>query len=97
LDDYLAAFSRGVLPERSLDETISPVLGRAETVILGLRLDSGVAAAAIDDRHRQIVSEMTGLGLMEYSAGNVRLTRRGRLLSNEVFWRFLPEEQSVVK
>jgi oxygen-independent coproporphyrinogen III oxidase len=97
LDDYLAAFSRGVLPEKSLDEAINPVLRRAETVILGLRLDSGVAAADIGYRHRQIVLEMTDLGLMEYSDGNVRLTRRGRLLSNEVFWRFLPEEQGAVK
>jgi len=97
LDDYLAAFYRGVLPEKVLEETISPGLRLAETVILGLRLDEGVAAADLIDRHRETVDEMTGLGLMEYSGGNIKLTRRGRLLSNEVFWRFLPEEQGVVK
>jgi len=97
LDDYLSAFSSGDLPEKALDETISPGLRLAETVILGLRLDSGVATAGISDYHRRTVDEMIGLGLMEYADGNVRLTRRGRLLSNEVFWRLLPEEQGVVK
>jgi len=97
LDDYLAAFSRGVLPEKTLDEAISPGLHVAETVILGLRLDSGIAAANIGECHRRTVDEMIGLGLMESSDGNIRLTRRGRLLSNEVFWRFLPEEQGVMK
>jgi len=97
LDDYLAAFFRGVLPEKALEETISPGLRLAETVILGLRLDSGVAADDISDRYHQIVLEMMELGLMESSDGFIRLTRRGRLLSNEVFWRFLPEEQGVVK
>jgi len=97
LDDYLSAFSSGVLPERPLDEAISPGLHEAETVILGLRLDSGVSNDDISDRRRQIVIEMTDLGLMESSGGRIRLTRRGRLLSNEVFWRFLPEEQEAVK
>jgi oxygen-independent coproporphyrinogen-3 oxidase len=95
LDDYLAALSHGALPEKALDEAISPGLRLAETVILGLRLDSGIPAADISDRHRQTVGEMTDLGLMEYSDGNIRLTRRGRLLSNEVFWRFLPEKIEV--
>ncbi len=91
LDDYLSAFSHGALPEKALDEPISPELHLAETAILGLRLDAGISAAGIQDRYRQPVREMTDLGLLEYSGGNLRLTRRGRLLSNEVFWRFLPE------
>ena len=98
LDDYLAAFSRGVLPEREMDEKISPELQIAETVILGLRLDAGIGVDSLSNRcgadlrmryHRPL-SEMTELGLLEYTGGNLRLTRRGRLLSNEVFWRFLP-------
>jgi oxygen-independent coproporphyrinogen-3 oxidase len=92
LDDYLSAFSRGVFPEKALDEKISPELHLAETVILGLRLDTGVSAAGIQERYRQTAGDMTDLGLMEHSGGNLRLTRRGRLLSNEVFWRFLPED-----
>ncbi len=95
LDDYLLAFSRGALPEKAMDESISSELSLAETVILGLRLDAGVSAAGIQDRYRQPVAEMTALGLLEYSGGNLRLTRRGRLLSNEVFWRFLPEKIEI--
>jgi oxygen-independent coproporphyrinogen-3 oxidase len=30
------------------------------------------------------------LGLLEMNDGRIRLTRRGRLLGNEVFYRFLP-------
>jgi len=99
LDDYLAGFSRGALPEKEMDEKISPELQTAETVILGLRLNAGIGVdkiktqCAVDlrRRYRQSLGEMTELGLLEYSGGNLRLTRRGRLLSNEVFWRFLPE------
>ena len=99
LDEYLAAFSRGALPEKQLDEKISPELWLAETVILGLRLGEGVSVAKISgqsgidfqERYRRPVREMADLGLLEYSGGNIKLTRRGRLLSNEVFWRFLPD------
>jgi oxygen-independent coproporphyrinogen-3 oxidase len=34
---------------------------------------------------------MSIAGLLERTDGHISLTRRGRLLSNEVFWRFLPE------
>lgn len=87
LDGYLSA----ALPPRELDEKIGPDLRQAESVILGLRLDTGVAVAGFKDRYRRTVVEMTDLGLMEYSGDNIKLTRRGRLLSNEVFWRFLPD------
>jgi oxygen-independent coproporphyrinogen III oxidase len=101
LDDYLAAFSRGVLPEKNMDELISPELQVAETIILGMRLGEGIGIASVRERcgvdlrsrYRRPVREMTVLGLLEYSSGNLRLTRRGRLLSNEVFWRFLPDEK----
>ncbi len=87
LDDYLSA----TLPPRALDEAIGPGLRLAESAILGLRLDSGIAASGIKERYRETVGEMTELGLLERSGDNLRLTRRGRLLSNEVFWRFLPD------
>ena len=99
LDKYMADFSgklSPLLPE--LDEEIGPELALAETVILRLRLSEGVYAD--DIRHRfgidilthygRQVEEMVVAGLMERTDGNIKLTRRGRLLSNEVFWRFLP-------
>jgi oxygen-independent coproporphyrinogen III oxidase len=99
LDAYLAAFSRGTLTEKAMNEPISHELHLAETVILGLRLDEGINVEKItgqygvdfQERYRRPLREMNDLGLLECSGGNLRLTRRGRLLSNEVFWRFLPE------
>ncbi len=98
LDGYLAAFSGRVPPVPDLDEEIGPDLALAETVILGLRLDGGVCVDDIRSRfgidilarYRPQIEEMAGHGLLESAGRHLQLTRRGRLLSNEVFWRFLP-------
>jgi oxygen-independent coproporphyrinogen-3 oxidase len=98
LDKYLADFSGKSLPVPELDEEISPELELAETVILGLRLCEGIELDDIHRRfgidimvhYRQQVKEMVDAGLLEQVDGYIKLTRRGRLLSNEVFWRFLP-------
>jgi len=79
-------------------ETIARELEMAETLILGLRLNAGVAFADFrarfgEDaraRYARQLAEARALGLIELSDERVRLTRRGRLLSNEVFWRLLP-------
>jgi oxygen-independent coproporphyrinogen-3 oxidase len=99
LDKYLAYCSGKKPPVPELDEEISPEMEMAETVILGLRLGEGIKAADIKSRfgidilehYRQQIEEMTAAGLLEQADGRIRLTRRGRLLSNEVFWRLLPE------
>ena len=99
LDSYLNAFSRNLSPAWALDEEIGPELQLSETVILGLRLSEGIGLDDIKHRfgidllrhYEQQVGETAALGLLEYSGQGVRLTRRGRLLGNEVFWRFLPE------
>jgi oxygen-independent coproporphyrinogen-3 oxidase len=98
LDSYLNAFSRNLPPAWELDEEIGPELQLSETVILGLRLSEGVCLEGIRSRfgidllkhYSQQVDETAALGLLEYSEQRIRLTRRGRLLGNEVFWRFLP-------
>jgi oxygen-independent coproporphyrinogen-3 oxidase len=98
LDSYLNAFSRNSPPAWELDEEIVPELQLSETVILGLRLSEGVCLEGIRSRfgidllkhYSQQVDETAALGLLEYSGQRIRLTRRGRLLGNEVFWRFLP-------
>jgi oxygen-independent coproporphyrinogen-3 oxidase len=99
LDKYMADFSGKTSPMPELDEEIGPELELAETVILGLRLGEGINADDIQSRfgidilahYRRQVEEMADAGLLEQADGHIRLTRRGRLLSNEVFWRFLPE------
>jgi oxygen-independent coproporphyrinogen-3 oxidase len=98
LDSYLNAFSRNLPPAWELDEEIGPELQLSETVILGLRLSEGVCLEGIRSQfgidllkhYSQQVDETAALGLLEYSGQRIRLTRRGRLLGNEVFWRFLP-------
>ncbi|HLB27957.1 MAG TPA: hypothetical protein VJK47_01965, partial [Dehalococcoidales bacterium] len=43
----------------------------------------------------QQINEMTAAGLLEHTGNSLKLTRRGRLLSNEVFWRLLPAETNA--
>ena len=98
LDKYLAGFSGESSPVPELDEEINPELELAETAILGLRLDEGINQVDMHHRfgidilvhYRQQIEEMVDAGLLEQAGGHIKLTRRGRLLSNEVFWRFLP-------
>ncbi|MFC2022253.1 radical SAM family heme chaperone HemW [Chloroflexota bacterium] len=98
LDKYLADFSGKSSQVLELDEEINPELELAETAILGLRLCEGIDLDDIHRRfgidilvhYRQQVEEMVDAGLLEQADRHIKLTRRGRLLSNEVFWRFLP-------
>jgi oxygen-independent coproporphyrinogen-3 oxidase len=47
--------------------------------------------AAIDGYHT-VIADLIQDGLLEAASDRLRLTSRGRLLSNEVFARFLREE-----
>jgi len=104
VDKYVAAFSDRLEPEMDMDEEISPELQLAETVILGLRLCDGIDLNDIKSRfgidllecYSWPVEEMIEAGLLDHSGQHLRLTRRGRLLSNEVFWRFLPDNTDKV-
>jgi len=61
-----------------------------EVMFLGLRLNRGVDLfAKCAQRFKQEVGELLDLGLVEQSGEALRLTRKGRLLSNEVFERFI--------
>ena len=71
----------------------------AETLILQLRLGEGADAdklAKLFGReaispHLETLRRFVGIGLLSEEGGVFRLTPRGRLLSNEVFVRLLPE------
>jgi len=99
LDKYLADFSGESSPVPEIDDEIGPEMELAETAILGLRLCEGIDLDDIHRRfgidilvyYRQQVEEMVDAGLLEQAGRRLILTCRGRLLSNEVFWRFLPE------
>lgn len=68
-----------------------------ELFFLGLRLNRGVELVTVVEefgidaveRYRPQITELEQLGLLSIDDGWLRLTNRGRLLSNEVFTRFL--------
>lgn len=70
-------------------------------MFLGLRLNRGIDLNALEpairERLDQQVRELSDLGLVEHSGSFLRLTSRGRLLSNEVFERFIGSEESVAE
>ncbi|ACZ61892.1 radical SAM family heme chaperone HemW [Dehalococcoides mccartyi] len=98
LDEYLFCWQNNCPPEPSENIHVDLANQLAETIILGLRLDNGVSAEYVENRFGPCVmdvyypqiQECVELGLLEEHDRCIRLTPRGRLLSNEVFWRFLP-------
>jgi len=89
LEEYLAG-----APVRS--SVISNISALEETFFLGLRLIRGVDLkkvagqfGAIAESMSPMITELQSEGLLESDGAAVRLTSRGRLLSNEVFQRFL--------
>jgi oxygen-independent coproporphyrinogen-3 oxidase len=90
--------------------TITPVAAQAaveESFFLGLRLNRGVDLSRIMNCHPEqsegpaffdsAIESCIHDGLLEQQGAIVRLTARGRLLSNEVFARFLTEKMEETK
>jgi oxygen-independent coproporphyrinogen-3 oxidase len=76
-----------------------------EAFFLGLRLNRGIDLAEVEKYfgcgssgpYKCRISELLASGLLFQSGDNLRLTPRGRLLSNEVFQQFLrPQETAVL-
>jgi oxygen-independent coproporphyrinogen III oxidase len=76
---------------------VSPAAALEETFFLGLRLTCGVnlrqVAAEFGEEaiagFSETIADFVGTGLMERQGDVIRLTPQGRLLSNEVFERFI--------
>ena len=70
----------------------------ADTAILALRLTEGLSLSGFQERfgvafdavYGHVLGELVPLGLIERDGDRLRITRRGRLLSNEVFARLMP-------
>ena len=86
--------------------TVTPVSKQAaleESLFLGLRLSRGVDLARIRAEFgaervagcESVIEKCAEDGLLEKQGAWVRLTPRGRLLSNDVFVRFLAEDREV--
>ncbi len=90
LEEYIAGAPLNKIP-------VSKQAALEEHFFLGLRLTKGVdlkqAAAdfgeALVETFSETISECAELGLLEREGDLIRLTSRGRLLSNEVFERFI--------
>jgi oxygen-independent coproporphyrinogen-3 oxidase len=96
LEDYVAGAALKRAP-------VSPLEAVEETFFLGLRLNSGVDLQKADERFGSDamrpflapIAEMLGQGLLAGQGSLIWLTPRGRLLSNEVFERFILTTEHV--
>jgi oxygen-independent coproporphyrinogen-3 oxidase len=103
--DSLEAYLAGKPHERA---PVTYPAALEEAYFLGLRLNRGLQARELAERYgqeaatvfREQIAELRELGLVEICEAATRLTSRGRLLSNEVFQKFLvdrPIGQSVFR
>ncbi|MFB3916569.1 MAG: radical SAM family heme chaperone HemW [Terriglobales bacterium] len=88
LENYLAGAALTRTP-------VSVQSAREEEFFLGLRMTRGINLGrialryGIEDKIRETLEELKAAELLEQNGEVVRLTARGRLLSNEVFERFV--------
>jgi len=96
-EEYIRCMRDGLAPTVD-EETIGPELEMGETMMLGLRLlGEGVTFVRFQARfgldlrvqYAGALEELAELGLLQTTAERVVLSRRGRLLGNQVFLRFL--------
>ena len=99
--DYIRLVQAGELPEATA-EAISRRLEQGETMMMGLRLAEGVGAARFQARFGVSLAAVYGAtlrrwqdwGLLHWDGDRARLTARGRLLGNQVFGAFLPDDEA---
>jgi oxygen-independent coproporphyrinogen-3 oxidase len=85
------------MPQLAGVETPDVVTNRADAAVLALRLNRGLDVEAFrgrfgltpDEAFDGVLQDCEALGLVERRAGRIRLSARGRLLSNEVFVRLI--------
>ncbi len=96
----LASYVRLPVAQRiAFSESIDGALAMFEAAMLGLRLVQGLSREAFAARfgvdpvalYAEAFSWAAGEGLLEVDESRVRFTQKGRLLSNEVFARMLPD------
>ncbi len=84
---------------------VSRAAALEEAFFLGLRLNRGVNLGEVTanfgepslDNLRPAIADLVTGGLLEQDSDTIRLTPRGRLLSNEVFQAFLASESAAAK
>jgi oxygen-independent coproporphyrinogen-3 oxidase len=94
LPEYISADG---LPGREEIQCLSDKDAMEETMYLGLRMNEGVSnemfltrfGQSLEAVYGDVIAEMTRDGLMKTEAESLKLTPRGRDLSNYVFYHFL--------
>jgi oxygen-independent coproporphyrinogen III oxidase len=97
---YIRLLKAGQRPEVE-SETIERAQAMAETAFLALRTAKGLHLPTFEQRFSQPFSRFVGkrlqlvqaAGLLEYDQHWLRLSKRGRLLGNEVFLRLLADDE----
>ncbi len=69
-------------------EPVSPLMRRAETVMMGLRLNEGVATGDVD---MAAARDLAAAGMVAIQGDRVVTTRRGQEVLNEIATRLAPE------
>ncbi|MDD2335736.1 MAG: radical SAM family heme chaperone HemW [Geobacteraceae bacterium] len=95
-EDYLQLISSGCLPT-SESRNLSRDEAMAECLFLGLRLTEGVSldhfykefSVSFQEVFGTACADLFAAGLLEIRNGYLRLTEKARILSNQVFVRFL--------
>ena len=100
MPEYIRRVESGASPEAG-SEAIDRQTAMGEAMMLGLRLtEEGMPdarfAAQFDESLEGVfgrqIAELKNRGLLERLPDRVRLTAQGRLLGNQVFAAFLPDE-----
>lgn len=99
--EYIQKIEAGFVPTAGF-EHIDHELEMGETAILGLRLMDGLSVADFLERYgvnplhlfALAIKESIGARLLAINSRGVNLTERGKLLSNEVFWRILRDART---
>jgi oxygen-independent coproporphyrinogen-3 oxidase len=98
--DSLEKYLAGATKERTL---VSSEDALQEAFFLGLRLNKGIDLRSLENEfgenqvgaYAEIISELTKAGFLEGDEARIRLTAKGRMLSNEVFERFISVNLAV--
>ena len=91
LAPYLEAIAAGVAPIR-VQEALTPDERLHERIMLALRLDEPMAIAPVrDGLDLPEVERLAALGLVSEGGGTLTLSRRGRMVANDVISRLISE------
>jgi oxygen-independent coproporphyrinogen III oxidase len=96
--EYITLLKKQQRPEAE-SELIDRVQEMSETAFLGLRTAQGLHLPTFEERFAEPFTQFAGMrlrtveeaGLLEQEQDWIRLSKRGRLLGNEVFLRLLPD------